>query len=73
MRTPRIYSLNNSPIYPIALLATVIMVDLTSPVTVYLITVSLYFLTIFFQFLLPLPSMFGDHKSDLFFFEFVCF
>ena len=42
------------------------------PSTFYLITGSLYFLTAFIQFPLPPCPAFGNHKSDLFFYDFVC-
>ena len=49
--------------------------SITSLVLICLITGSLYLLTAFFQFLLLLPPKtpyFGNHKSDLFFYEFLC-
>ena len=36
----------------------------------YLVTERLYLLTTFLQFSLPSPPASGNHKSDLFFFEF---
>ena len=70
MRTLRIYSLNNFPIYHTAVLIIFIMY-ITSLVLIYLITGSLDLLTAFIQFLLPPPSASSNHKSDLFFYEFV--
>ena len=43
-----------------------------SLVIIYPIVRSLYFLTSFFQFSLP-PLTSGNHKSGLFFYEFICF
>ena len=48
-----------------------IMLYITSLVLIYLITGGLYLLTAFIQLPLPLPPASGDHKSDLFFYEFV--
>ena len=50
-----IYSFNNFLIYHIAVLATVIMLFITSPVLIYLITGSMYLLTTFLQ--LPPPLL----------------
>ena len=72
MRTLRIYSLYNFPMYHTAVLAIVIMLYITSLVLIYLITESLYLLTTFLQFPLPSFPAIGNHKSDLFFYKF-CF
>ena len=40
---------------------------------IYLITGILYLLTAFIQSPLPPPLASGNHKSDFFFYEFVCF
>ena len=46
------------------------MLYITSLVLIDLITGNLYLLTAFIQF--PLTPASGNHKSDLFFYEFVC-
>ena len=46
------------------------MLYIASLVLIYLITGSLYLLTTFMSFPLPLPPTSGNHKSDLFFYEF---
>ena len=63
MRTLRIYFLLTSFPY-------ITQYHTVHPVPTYLTTGSLYLLTIFLQFLLPQPSASGNHKSDLFFYEF---
>ena len=73
MRTLRIYSLNNLPIYHTAVLAIVFMLKLISLVLIiYFVSGSLYVLTTFFQFCLLLHSTSGNHKPDLFFHACVC-
>ena len=49
------------------------MLCVTCPVLTYLVTGSLYLLTTFIQFLLSPALNLGNHKSDLFFYELVCF
>ena len=73
MRTLRIYSLNSCHILHPALFTIFIMLCITALVLIYLITGSLYLLTTFIQFPLPPPPASGNHKPDLFFYEFVCF
>lgn len=51
MRTLRIYTLNNFPIYHLAVLPAVTLPHITSPGLIYLITGSQFLLTIFLQFL----------------------
>ena len=68
MRTFRIYSLNNFPIYPSAVETLVIMLDITSPVLIYLVTGSLDLSNSFIQFPLPPPP---PSEYDLFFYWFV--
>ena len=60
MRTLRIYSLNQFQIYQTAVLTTIIMRYVTSPVLIYLITGGLYVLTTFIQFLNSLPHISGN-------------
>ena len=55
MRTLRIYSLYNFPVYHTALLTIVIILYIISVVLIYLTTGSLYLLTAFLQFLLSPP------------------
>ena len=55
MRSLRISSVNNFPVYNTAVLAIVVVLYITSLVLIYLITGSLYLLTTFFQ--LPLPQI----------------
>ena len=70
MRTLRIYS-QLSYISYINVSCGYHVVYITSLVLTYLITRSLYLLTTFLQFLLPLHLASGNHKSDLFFCELV--
>lgn len=53
--TLRIYTLNNFPAYHTTVSTTVIVLYVTSPGCLHLITGSLFVLTIFLQFLLFLP------------------
>ena len=73
MRTLRSYSLNNFPIYHTVVLLIVITLYITALVLVYLITGSIYLLTTFFQFPLPPRTASSNHKTNLFFCEFVGF
>ena len=66
-------SLNNLPIYSIAVLATVIILYTASLVLIYLIAGSLYLLIIFLRFPFLPPSASDNHKSGLFYYEFVLF
>ena len=54
MRTLRISSLNNFPIYYTAALGVAVLLDVTSPVLICLMTASLYLLPTFLQLSLPL-------------------
>ena len=72
MRTLRIYYLNNGHKEHTAMSIIFIMLYITSLVLVYPITASLYLSTTFIQFSLPLTLASGNHKSDLFFYKFVC-
>ena len=55
-----------------AVLIILIILYITSLLLTYLITASLHLLSAFIQFSILLPSASGNHKSDLFFYEFVC-
>ena len=70
MRTFRICSFSNFQIYHTVVLTIVIMMYIASPILIYLITVSLYLLTTFVPFAHPSPPASGNHKSDLFYYEF---
>ena len=70
MRTLRIYSLTNFSIYHTAVLTIVVMLYIPSLVLIYLTTRSVHSLITFLQFLLLTPPASGNHKSDLFFYEF---
>ena len=70
MRTLSIYSLNILPIHHTAGLTITSYCTFRPYYLTYLITVSLYLLTIFLQFLLLPSSASGNDKSDLFFYEF---
>lgn len=68
MRTLKIYFFNNNPVYHTAVLP-IPNVIYYIPNTV-LVTGSLYILTTFLQFPLPTLRASGNHKYDLFFYEF---
>lgn len=68
MIIPRLYSLNVH-IYRTAVLSTVNM-SIIPPILIYLTTGYLSLLTTFIQFSLPSPTASGNHKLDLFFYEF---
>ena len=67
MRTLRIYYLNNFHIQCTAVFSIFIMLYITSLILIYLITGSLYLLTVFIQVPIPPPPASGRHQSDLFF------
>lgn len=67
--------LNSFHIWPTAVLTIQIMLHVTSLVLTYLIAGSVHILTTFIQFPLPTPQptpASGNHKPDLFLYEFVC-
>ena len=69
------YTLTNFSVYHTPLLIIVIMLHITSPIPVYLITGSLYVLTSLLQFPLPTTFASGNHNliSFSFFFSFLFF
>ena len=69
----RTLDLLNFHIKHTAVLIIFITLCITSLVLIYLIIGSLYLLIAFVQFPLSPPPGSGNHKSDLFFYEFVCF
>ena len=69
MRTIRINVLHHFPIHHTAVFAVVIMLNLTFPGHIYLITESLYLLTTSFLSFLPQTSTSGNQKSDAFSYE----
>lgn len=60
MQISRIYSLSNFQIWHTTKFTLVIMLYVTSSVLIYLITKSLYLLTILIQFVLPSPPSLED-------------
>ena len=67
MRTLRSYTPKNFRICPTAVLTVVIVLYMTSPVFIYLVSESLYRLTTFFQFPQPLPLPLVTTKMCLIF------
>ena len=71
MRTLKIYSLNHFHLRHRAGLIIVILLNTTFLVLIYLVPGSLYLSTTFIQFS-PSPATSGNHRADLFFYNFVC-